>query len=312
MKKYKTLSCRVTGYRKLLDGNECEDAYRVAHTKNSVIAAVADGHGDRRCVFASRGAEIAVKVACDVLRDFERVGERSAAGEYWNSRRGQIAGSITQGFALGVLEDYAARVPNRLTDEETARLKEHIEDAYKSGGAASPDEIRLRYRRKKELNRRLEQILVLYGTTLRAVLVGKNYVFCLAVGDGDTVAVLDEGAEWLLPASEAFECETASMCMGLDEAPREFLFSFAEIKSAQRKKAAMDVAYEMRAVVLSTDGLRNSFCGGRSFCAMLEEITFAAETRETKSVRRKLRQTFRRLSRNSVFQDDITAVAVIL
>ena len=68
MRTYKTISCAVTGYRKKMDGLPCEDATKVRHTLKGTIIAVADGHGDKRCLFASVGAKLATKAVCDILK----------------------------------------------------------------------------------------------------------------------------------------------------------------------------------------------------------------------------------------------------
>lgn len=298
MNPYKTLSCSVTGYRKKMEGFPTEDATKVVHTKKGAVVAVADGHGDRRCIYAFVGSRLAVKAACHVLKTYLK-SEGGDPSEYWNSHRREIAIALYKAYAKSVIEDYASRCKDRITKEEASQLLLHVEGYLKGQGRRlTPEEIREKYLAEKRLEDRLGGILFLYGTTLRASVLTDSYLFNCALGDGDTVALIEDRIEWLLPKADLYACETASMCESLDSVLDSFLFSF--------------VAYsDVTAVMLSTDGFRNSFFSPYLFEKKVAEIIQWVKRNKRGVKTSRLKEAYERLSRESVFQDDISTVIAV-
>lgn len=310
MSLYQTVSCSVTGHRKAEAGKLCEDATRVIHTKEVTVMAVADGHGDSRCIFAHVGAALAVKGACAVLRDNAAGVGAADPSAYWNARRSEIARSIACAFALSVLEDYAVRCPDRCGEEELAALRHFVRERYQapSSQPRPPAVLRAMYLRRQQMEARLLPILSLYGTTLRATVLGKDYLFHLAVGDGDTVLLTPDEALWALPATESFSTETASLCEPLDRLLESFLFSFVPLREGAPTLMGGE-GFEM--LVLSTDGLRNSFCSDGQFLRYLSLLKKRISKRGTAALSAALRPALGELSRNSVFQDDISLILAV-
>ncbi len=311
MRNYTTLTSSVTGFRKQEDGRHCEDALKVVRIDGATLMAVADGHGDRRCSYADIGAALAVRAACEVLKQFTKNIRTGDPAVYWSVYRTPIAQAIVQAFYLLVLEDYHIRQAGQTTSEEMAALRELVENVYRRpSGTFTPEQIRERHRRRKVLEERLSQIVYLYGTTLRASVLTSDYIFSLAVGDGDSVVVIGEHVEWLLPAAAAYECETASLCEDINTLPSAFLFSYLEIGDANSGTVA-DVRQPIRMVSLSTDGLRNSFIGDTLFCEKLLHIADAMCTKNRRNTRRAVETLFQKLTMESVYRDDITAVFAV-
>jgi len=310
MRAYKTISCSVTGYRKVLDNLPCEDATKVVHTLKGTIIAVADGHGDRRCLFASIGAKLATKAVCDVLKFYLKASTSDAA-TYWNSLRREIAMNISQAFSDYVVLDYKSRCGERITNQELEELRNHIREYFENSvDSMTPTEIRNKYLNKKRLNDRLSKILFLYGTTVRATVLTDTYLFNCALGDGDTVAVINGHVEWLLPQTESYSCETASLCEPFEGVVESFLFSFMECKKSNDSKETdtSDISVFVPAVILSTDGLRNSFFSTRLFEKKIKEISESVCMNDKKTRVSNLRRLYEKLSMESVFQDDISTV----
>ncbi len=309
MKTFRTLSCKVTGYRKKAAGKPCEDALKVVKGGKYTVIAAADGHGDSRCIFADVGAAIAVKSACDIITGYTRkLNKRDLPSEFWNSQRQEIAADIVRRYAELCLADYENKFANKLSSAEKEMVEEYIiEFNKKSEAVLSPNEIREKYARRKTAKDSLEKVLYLYGTTLRASLVCDEYVFSLAIGDGDTVMLTDRGIRWLIPKSPAYETSTYSMCDDFSSILSEFMFSYGELKSGVRAGISEN-SHDMKMIVLCTDGFRNSFFDDGDFVLKLEDIYASVCKKGTRPLSRPMKRLFARLSRQSVYQDDISAV----
>lgn len=312
MRAYKTISCSVTGYRKKTGGLACEDATRVIHTSVGTVAAVADGHGDKRCLFASIGAILATKAACDALKRYLKAAPDDVAA-YWNSLRREIAIDICRKFACYAVEDYRVRCKDRITNKEAQELEQHIREYFEnSEQALTPSEMREKYMNRKFLNDKLSKILLLYGTTVRASVLTDAYIFNCALGDGDTVAVINDRVEWLLPQTEAYACETASLCEPFETAVESFLFSFVECKAAPSGGSAVsNTAMFVPTLMLCTDGLRNCFFSASLFEKKVLDISRSAHLGRKETRASNLKRLYEKLSMQSVFQDDISTVIAI-
>ncbi len=290
---------KVTGFRKKETGGGCEDALKVLPFSKGQILAAADGHGDLRCKYASVGAALACESAVRVLASYAaRLGRRSPS-EFWNENRNAIAKEIMLSFRHAVLDDFTARYPDYASEKE--RLHGLIDASFEREKVVLGAENAEREAKRADRDR-LSKIVFLYGTTLRASVLSEGYVFNLAVGDGDTVALLANGeAVWLIPKGEAFDTRTESMC----EEPRTllecFYFSFLPLKSRKKTEDSFDLC----TLVLCTDGLRNSFFSDTGYTDFLFSASKRLKERG-KSYTRTLRRRLETLTRNSCYGDDIT------
>ncbi len=315
MSRQTTLSCSVTGYRKSSLGRPCEDATRVLHTRGGTILAVADGHGDARCIYADIGAALAVRAAADVLKGMLAEMGGALPADFWNSRRRMVAEEIVRAFSLYAVLDFSVRCPTGITADEVEELREHILALYRTRGEVlSPDEMRARYALRHRREERLARILYLYGTTVRASVFAETYMFNLALGDGDTVAVIDGRVEWLLPPASAYATETASLCGRSDSVVEEFDFSYVDVRRSEAadRPSLTDISVADPVLLVSTDGLRNSFFSDTAFCQKVLAMAETARTQGARTMSRRLRRLYEKLSRASVYQDDISSVMAVM
>ncbi len=300
MKHMTVTSLKVRGFRKKETAEGSEDAFKVLSVPNGCILAAADGHGDARCKYAYVGALLACESAVAVLASYvSRIGRRSA-GAFLNANRTAIARDIVLRFRHAVLEDFVRRYPDYETEKE--RLHTVVERSFETEkmvlGATNAA-----WEEQRALKKSLSEIVFLYGTTLRASVLTDGYVFNLAVGDGDTVALLENGeAVWLLPKGEAFDTRTESMCEEPKSLLEAFYFSFMPLKNAGKTEDA----YALRSLVLSTDGLRNSFFSDVGYTDFLFSVAERLEEKGKHRYNRVLRRRLETLTQNSCYGDDIT------
>ena len=307
MRTFRTASCKITGYRKKNEGKPCEDAIKVLKSGAFTVMAAADGHGDSRCLLADVGSAIAVKSACEALSEYGRHLGKTDPSNYWNSIRNEVAMATVKKFARMCLGDYEGRF-DTLSRDEAGELLWYIDSfGEKSPSGLTPTQAREKYAKSKLLQGKLEKILYLYGTTLRASIVGKGYVFSMAIGDGDTVMLTSRGIRWIIPKSPAYETGTYSMCDDFSVIMSEFLFSYIELDNNDAAGVSRN-SYNMKLIMLSTDGFRNSFMADEDFCNKIEEIHQLICTRGIQKLSRPLKRLFCRLTRESLYQDDISAV----
>ncbi len=271
--------------------------------------AVADGHGDTRCSYAHIGSRLAVTVACEALKKRLRtvVGDPC---EYWNSIRREIATDIVKGFMHTVTDDYLHRCKEAPAAEVLAEWEAYI-DAFgvPSGTPKAPDEIRALYVKRKRVAESLRKIVYLYGTTVRASVVTEGYVFSIALGDGDTVAVTEDEVIWLLPKSEAYGCQTESLCDAPEQILQSFRFSYLERAASPKPSTVSDVAIPIMGVMLASDGFRNSFFSESLFASKVSHIVQNVRAGVLKA--KQLKKTYEKLTAESFFQDDITTALAL-
>lgn len=135
--------------------------YPASQTGESLIVAVADGHGGERYVRSRCGAELAVEAAIHELRTLIHGGVATGPGK------------------LSALSRFVhEHLPRRLCTEWERRVASHAD--------ASPlTEEELSFAGSPR---------IAYGCTVLAALVSSEYLIYLQLGDGDILEVLDDGS----------------------------------------------------------------------------------------------------------------------
>lgn len=303
---YHYVTRSVTGYKKQLRGKPCEDACTVVRFKKAVICAVADGHGDAKCKYASIGSELATKVACDVLRDAViGIPNITTLYDFFCDCREELAQQIVQGWNKAVFEDFLTKVDSEKAIQVKNAMLEYINGMFSPvGKKMSIEETRRYYADRDALADFLHQITKLYGTTLNAVVVTDNFIFCIGIGDGDVVAVQDKKIAWLLPPSEQFSTHTESLCYK----PQKAIDTFRSVvvrKTKSKKRRLADTGIHPDFVLLATDGLRNSFLSDEHFADRL--ISIGTEKKQGYiKFQRNSQRWIEQLTKDSLYQDDIT------
>jgi hypothetical protein len=132
-----------------------QDSHQIASTQRGlVILSAADGHGDRRCVRADVGAQLAVRAAVDCAQlylDDKEGGQQSGTG---------LAVAITRAWNAAVDEHF-----DRHSWTDAERL-----------AVGSPLDHRLAY-----------------GSTLLLAAVADSQLTAVQIGDGDILAISEDG-----------------------------------------------------------------------------------------------------------------------
>lgn len=154
----------VHGYRHIQEGDPCQDSSTsyVSEENCYQIISVADGHGDPACHRSDRGSGFAVEVAEKCLKDFANAVLSGDMPFDQHRQRSecmrQLTNTLISKWYGAVRNDLLA---NEVTDDDL-KGADRYEEAYKKG----------------------ERLEHLYGTTLIAALLIKNYLVLIHQGDG--------------------------------------------------------------------------------------------------------------------------------
>lgn len=154
----------VHGYNHQLKGLPCEDFGLVSELKKGKIFAVADGHGDTRCMRSKVGSQLACEVAERELALFAEKVTQEGKECLFDSKeadifvRTNLIKPICDGWKQAVLADWR----NRPFSDEELEQAEQWKD-YLANGIG------------------IEQV---YGTTLMAGFVNEEYLLLIQQGDG--------------------------------------------------------------------------------------------------------------------------------
>ena len=303
---YHVVTRSATGYKKVLRGKTIEDAVGTVRLKKAVICAVADGHGDPKCKYASTGSELATKVACGVLRDaVTGIPDSTTQYDYFCDCRNDIAQQIVLEWNRAVFEDFLTKVDNNKAIQVKNAMLEYIDGMFSPiGKQMSMEETRRYYADRDALADFLHQITRLYGTTINAAVITENFIFCIGIGDGDIIAVQGKQADWLLPPSEQFSTRTESLCYK-PQAALEAFRSIVVRKTKSKHRRLSDTGIQPDYILLATDGLRNSFLSDEHFVEKLISIG-TEKKRGYIKFQRNSQRWIEQLTKDSLYQDDIT------
>ena len=191
----------------------------------SLVLAVADGHGSARYSRSDVGASLAVETATQLIYEF-LAGQADAdnlslikrAAEEWLPR------ALVRAWLAAVSEHIKA---NPLSELELDALGRVNNDPTQS---------------------LVEKLTIAYGATLLVAAVANTFVLYLQLGDGEILTVTDRGevSTPLAKDDRLFANETTSLCA--PDAWRDFRVGFQPIAHAQPAL-----------ILLATDGYPNSF-----------------------------------------------------
>ncbi len=214
----------VIGASHVAKGTVCQDFSNFQSTESYSIAVVADGHGSKKHFRSDVGSRLAVRATLRTVRNFYRDPDEFEASFQENPKDiiKKIEKQIISRWNREVSKHYRK---NPVTDEERAPFTDEQLDAIK-----------------------MESI---YGTTLIAIVMGKDYVFGMQLGDGSLV-VIDEDGEAEMPIVDD-ESAPANMTASMSNSNAIDMFNCFVM---------MDIPM---AVFVSTDGLFTSFRSEEDF-----------------------------------------------
>ena len=300
------LERRVTGYKKQQRGQGCEDATYVKNIGDAVIMACADGHGDRRCKYASRGAEIAARIIVSVLEKKRREADDLCDfGELLNDSRNEIAESVVTSWVGGVLDDYRLNFPiDTVFAEKYEELRGYSERIFATReGSMTVREMREISEYRHRCEEAIYKITLLYGTTVNAAVICNKFVFAIGIGDGDVVAVNGRRVEWLLPRFERYSTVTSSLSHRFDLVRESFSAILVPMSAGRRINESR---FLPELVMISTDGLRNAFLSDEEFADKLLDIADVLKRGEGYTFVRKSMTWIEERTKYGVTQDDIS------
>lgn len=213
----------VQGESHIKSGKVCQDWSDFKAHENYAVAVVADGHGSKKHFRSDVGSKLAVKVTLKTIDNFYHNADEFERSFVKNPRK------VIKKIQKYIISYWNKEVSwyhrnNPVTDDEK---KNFTNDEFKAI--------------------RMESI---YGTTLIAVVMGKNFSFGIQIGDGSLVVLEDDCATGMpIDGDENPANLTASMCNSNAIDMFNLFYTF-------NKPIAMFV---------STDGLYTSFGSAEDF-----------------------------------------------
>jgi hypothetical protein len=205
-----------------------------------LIVTVSDGHGSPRNFRSDVGARIAVEETTKLIREL------------------LLEGQPDPDKLSAIKRTAQERLPGELTRRWRQTVACHLADS-----PITPEElVLLEQRRDAKARRSIERDPHLaYGATLLSVLVAESFVLYLQLGDGDILAVSENGEVTRPMPRDArlIANETTSLCM--PEAWQEVRISFQALYGPHPAL-----------ITLSTDGYANSFVNDAAFCKVGSDI----------------------------------------
>jgi serine/threonine protein phosphatase PrpC len=205
--------------------------YWVSAQSDTIVLAVADGHGSELFFRSDVGSRLAVETAVRVLRDF-------AVRHSKRSERSSI------------LESAERELPVQLTGEWRKAVQSHVKSQ-----PIGPRDWSSLSDEANDVRKQVERDPTLvYGSTVLAALVTNAYVLYLQLGDGDVLKVDESGkTERALGKDDRLIAnQTFSLCQ--PDAAKEV-----------RIRVDSDMSKPPVLILLSTDGYSNSFVSDDDF-----------------------------------------------
>lgn len=216
----------VQGTSHQVVGMECQDSMEWCQPDDeTVIMAVADGHGSKSSPFSKTGSTIAVNVFCDVMSEFYEVYKENLDQLMTFLNR---EGEIKIGQAID------------------GKWNKRVLRAHRRKKRAVP----LTSDGKKDK----ESIYRLYGSTIVGLMITSIFIFAFRIGDGELTYVDNEGVEQLLLQDRILGTETHSLGK---------IDSWKKAVSEVHRKNVSNHLPSM--FMLSTDGFYNSHINDDEF-----------------------------------------------
>lgn len=236
----------VKGFSHQRSGLPNQDAILDNSVPQGIILAVSDGHGSAKCFRSHNGSNFAVTTAIQAMNNLFKHNESNAKNEnelnltyIKNEAEERLPKIIVRKWREKV-EHY--QLKNPFTSEELSTLEQ------KEGA-----KVRERFENPDDPNK---YFFTAYGATLLTVAVCRKYILYLQLGDGDILAVYENGEviRPLPPDDRLFANETTSLCS--TDPWKDFRVVFQPIVDPNKLPVL---------ILAATDGYSNSFKDDEAF-----------------------------------------------
>jgi serine/threonine protein phosphatase PrpC len=182
---YRSFAATVTGISHTKHGKGCEDCS--AHYDNSVlsIATVADGHGDDNCFRSAEGAKLAAKCAIKGIYEFIYPEHTHKLGKLKIKKSRQLRQLPEAGEIEKMLRDLVKHIIMLWHTNVEKDLAAHTRTD------AELEQVEEKYKKRYAEGAKLHHV---YGTTLMAVAITRDYWFGFHIGDGRFTALYADGS----------------------------------------------------------------------------------------------------------------------
>ena len=216
----------VQGASHIRSGVECQDSSKkIICDDGTIIMAVADGHGSKSCPFSKTGSSIAVNSFCKIMSEYVK--------------------------SFSDSPEYLLTFLNREGDTKVAQ---QIDSEWKS----RVEKVHRNNKRDIPVNEDGEQdkpaVYSQYGTTLLGLVLAKDFLFALQIGDGDIVFVSEDSVVPVINGDKILGVETHSLSK--INAWKKAI-TVARRMDFEEKKPFM--------FLMSTDGFANSYKNEEEF-----------------------------------------------
>lgn len=224
----------VRGSSHIKSGMVCQDFSSIFVSELFCMAVVCDGHGSSKHFRSAVGAKKAAEVAIESVKEFTRCINELPLHNDENSLQEDELAKLSDKKKLDKLVQLEKSIIHKWNNEVTLHKEEH---------SFQEDELSALTDKEKAVVS--ENHYVAYGTTLIVVAMSDSYCFGIKIGDGDCMAIDENGNVF-------------------DPVPENRLLQFNITTSLCDKKAISNFRHFWReepvaGVVISTDGVRNSF-----------------------------------------------------
>lgn len=222
MYNYKSFDMSIIGQSHINKNKICQDYTISYYDSQMAIAIVCDGHGGNEYFRSDKGAKFACECALSSIRQFMEYENifLNKSTKNIDEILNQLTKNIIAEWNMCVYKDAEE---NEFTEDEISSVSED-------------------YKIKIQKKEKIESV---YGTTLIATVISKNYLFCLQIGDGNCTVIYNDGTiESPIPTDDKCMFNvTTSLC------DSNAYLNFRHYYSDKIPDA----------VFISTDGVENSF-----------------------------------------------------
>ena len=222
----------VQGASHIRSGTECQDSRKIVSPDDeTIILAVADGHGSSNCPYSKTGSKIAVNVFCDIIR------------------------SLYESYS-----DNYSMLPSFLNREGDTHISKAIDSEWKKRVLEHHRKCKREIPKKNDDTENMPAVYKQYGTTLIGLLITDTFVFGFQLGDGDAFFVNENGIERVIDAEKILGVETHSLSR--ENAWEKAVTSLRMIDISEHVPMFFS---------LSTDGYSNSYSTEKGFQDAVKE-----------------------------------------